>query len=465
MISKFSFCGDVHFVGLGGVGMSGLARILKELGYSITGSDAESNSYTKGLEDIGIKIFNSHLRENVKNASCVVISSAIAFDNPEIIEAKRMQLPIVHRSHILYWIMKSRFSIAVAGSYGKSTTTSLIGHLLENYGHKPTVIVGATINAKKTNAYLGEGEYCVVESDESDASFLKLHPEIAVITTIDKEHLNAYGSFSKLIDSFYQFMTNISFRGFSVACIDNDNVRILANKALQSGDCSRIITCGLSSDANVRAENIRYFHEHVEYDAVFNVDWIGSFEIQNVRVDLIGEHNVKNSLAALSVMFGIRSVLTSDCFIGYQGIKRRCTVVGYYRNATIIDDYGVHPSAISQVIRTFKNDACLPGGRLIVVWQPHRYSRIENLVEEFSKTFNLADKVYITPVFSAWEKPQESFSFERFIGSVTSGATYVESLNSLKENLNSQNLNNRDIILFFGAGDITLWAEKLSNDV
>jgi UDP-N-acetylmuramate--alanine ligase len=462
MLSKISFPGDIHFIGVGGVGMSGLARILKELGYSVTGSDTASSSYTKGLEKIGIKVFLAHSRENIKNAACVVVSSAIAADNLEILEARRKKIPIVHRSHILYWIMKSRFSIAVAGSYGKTTTSSLIGHLLENYGYKPTVIVGATINSKKTNAYLGEGEYCVVESDESDASFLNLHPEISVITAIDHEHLSTYGSFSKLMDSFYQFMTQISFRGFSVLCIDNSNVRSLADKALKSDNSNRIITCGLSLDSNVRAENIQHFKSHVEYDAIFDVDWIGSFSLKNVKVDLIGEHNVKNSLAALAVMFGIKSVLHSDCFLGYQGVKRRCTIVGSYGDATIIDDYGVHPFAISQVIRTFKSEYYNLEGRLIVVWQPHRYSRVVNLVGEFSKAFFLADKLYITPLFSAGEEHPEGFSFEQFIHSVSSNFIYVESLNALKENLNSQKLNSKDIILFFGGGDITIWAENLA---
>ncbi len=462
MLSKTFFSGDIHFVGVGGVGMSGLARILKELGYSITGSDTGSNFYTQGLEKIGIKISYVHSPENLKNAACLVVSSAIALDNPEILEAKRMKIPIVHRSHILYWIMKSRFSIAVAGSYGKTTTTSLIGHLLENCGYKPTVIVGATINAKKTNAYLGEGEYCVVESDESDASFLNLHPEISVVTAIDHEHLSTYGTFSKLMDFFYQFVTQVSFRGFSVLCIDNGNVRSLADKALKSGDCNRIITCGLSLDSNVRAANIRYFKTHCEYDAVFDVDWIGRFSLKNVRIDLIGEHNIKNSLAALSVMFGIKSVLHSNCFFGYQGVKRRCTIVGMYKDATIIDDYGVHPSAISQVIRTFKSDNYNLEGRLIVVWQPHRYSRVVNLVKEFSKAFSLADKVYVTPIFSAWEQPTEGFSFEKFIYSTSAESAYVESFYSLKENLDSQKLNNKDVILFFGAGDITTWAERLA---
>ena len=367
------FDGNVHFVGIGGVGMSGLAHILKELGYLVTGSDSESNSYTMGLEKIGVSVFKGHCAENVQNATCIVVSSAIDQSNVEVIEAKRMSIPILHRSHILSWIMKFSFSIGVSGSYGKSTTTTLVGHLLENCGYEPTVIVGATVNSKKTNAYLGKGEFCVAEADESDASFLNLRPDVSVITSIDQEHLNSYGSFAELKDAFYRFMTETSFCGFSVVCIDDDDIRDLVNKSLASGKGHRIITYGLSLDANVRAHNIEYGRDHLNYDATFEVNWRPKCRLPNVKLEAIGEYNVKNSLAALAVLFGMGGNLTYDCFKNYEGVKRRCTTVGFYNGARIIDDYGVHPFAINQVIQTLKRDFL---GRLFVVWEPHRYSRV-----------------------------------------------------------------------------------------
>jgi UDP-N-acetylmuramate--alanine ligase len=450
---------NIHFVGIGGVGMSGLARILKELNYLVTGSDTVSNGYTHALENLGIRVFKGHCAENIKHASCVVVSSAIAQANVEILEAKRRNIPIVHRSHILSWIMKFNFSISVSGSYGKSTTTSLIGQVLENGGYKPTVIVGATMNAHKTNAYLGEGKFCITEADESDASFLNLRPEVSVITNIDQEHINAYGSFAGLKDAFYRFMTEIPFCGFSVVCIDDGNICELVSKSFASGNGYRIITYGLDSEANVRGYNIRYGKDHMEYDVAFESNWIAKFSLQNVRLNLIGEHNIKNSLAALAVLYGMGGRVTGDCFKGYEGIKRRCTVVGFYKGAKVIDDYGVHPFAIKQVIQTLKRDF---SGRLFVVWEPHRYSRVVPLAQEFFKAFNLADKLYVIPIFTGWEDVPEGFAFDEFLDSISSNCTFVESLELLEHNLALENLSALDTVLFLGAGNVTYWAQNLA---
>jgi len=453
--------GSIHFVGIGGCGMSSIALILHELGYLVTGSDLNSSFYSKALELKDIRISYGHDERNLEGAWCVVVSSAVDSNNVEIQCARKRLIPVFHRSIILAWLMRTKFSIAVCGSYGKTTTTALIGHALEAYD--PTVINGGVIVSKGTNAYIGKGNLCVVEADESDASFLNLSPDVSVITSINREHLNTYGSFENCIEAFYKFMSSVSFLGFSVVCLDDLNIRKLMQKFQNSLDFPRVITYGLSQDADIRAFNVRKHTGVFEYDVSVKIGWMAKASIYNVKLPMVGEHNILNSLAALAVSFGIGVDADSECFLEYKGVKRRCTIVGSYLGAKVIDDYGVHPIAIKKVIEAVKTSFCDNGGKLFVIWQPHRYSRITQLDLEFFAAFELADCLYVTPVFAAWENCPQDFSLQDFIKSISNTNTgFVHSLDELKSHLSSK-ISACDIVLFLGAGDITYWAADLVN--
>lgn len=444
----------IHFIGIGGIGMSALAKIFRQFGCEVSGSDAAENANCKALEQIGVRVFYRHEASNVSGASFVVFSSAIAEDNPEMVEARRLGLRVIHRSMLLSMFAKHKFSIGVSGSHGKTTTTSVIYHLLNLFGYDPSFISGGIDVALGSNAKLGSGELLVLEADESDGSFLNLKPDVAIVTNISREHLKFYGTFENLVDSFHKFIQGIPFYGGAIVSLDDPYCRELV-KSVPSA-----ITFGLSEDANVRAFNIVQNAEGSVYDLAVNVPWLKPFTKKGLKLPLLGLHNVHNSLAGFVLLLCLGHEFESDCLAGFKGVKRRCELLGKYKGASILDDYAVHPNEIKAVLDALKSHS--RSGRIIAVLQPHRYSRLFHLFDEFLDALKGADMVYITDVFSAWEDPIEGISGLNL--ALKGGHTYVDSYESLRESL-QQYLAPQDLVLFFGAGNITSWSAKLVSEV
>jgi UDP-N-acetylmuramate--alanine ligase len=446
--------GRVHFIGIGGIGMSAIARLLCQMGCNVSGSDSAEGQNTKALEQIGARVFYGHNPQNVEGASVVIFSSAIAADNCEVLEAKRLGTATSHRSAMLAMLMKHRFSVGVSGSHGKTTTTALIYNLLEFYGYNPSFALGGIEASVGTNAKLGAGEIFVSEADESDGSFLNLKPDVAVVTNIGREHLQFYGTFENCISSFEKFVAEVPFYGCAIASSDNDYTRDLASRTT-----SRVITFGLHENANVRATNITHGSEGSVYDVEVKIPWLASFAKKAVRLPLLGVHNVHNSLAGFALLTFLGQEFEASCFAQFKGVKRRCELVGKYMGASIIDDYAVHPNEIKAVLSALKSHSRV--GEIIVVLQPHRYSRLRCLFDEFLKALKGADKVYVAEVFSAWEEPIDGVSGLRL--AEEGGHTYVDSYATLKASL-QQHLTPQDLVLFLGAGSITSWCHKLVSE-
>ncbi|MEX2519772.1 MAG: UDP-N-acetylmuramate--L-alanine ligase, partial [Paracoccaceae bacterium] len=390
--------GLIHFVGIGGIGMSGIAEVLLNLGYQVQGSDLKASPITERLAGMGAKIFIGQKAENISGARVVVISSAIKSGNPELDAARLASLPIVRRAEMLAELMRLRSNVAVAGTHGKTTTTSMVAALLDGGGLDPTVINGGIIQNYGSNARLGAGEWMVVEADESDGTFVKLPATIAIVTNIDPEHMDHYGDFDNLRDAFLAFVSNIPFYGLAVCCIDHPEVQRLVGLI----DDRRVVTYGFSRQADVRAENLRY----EDGRAVFDVNFRAGARIEGLGLPMPGEHNVSNALAAIAVakQLGISDADIHAALAGFGGVKRRFTNVGSWNGATIIDDYGHHPVEINAVLKAARA-AC--SGKLIAVHQPHRFSRLADLFEGFCGAFNDADIVGVANVYGAGEAPIE----------------------------------------------------------
>lgn len=453
----------IHFIGIGGIGMSGIAEIMHNLGYKVQGSDLAVNNNTKRLEAKNIKVFLGHSAENIKNVSYIIISTAVKSDNPEVVEARKQKIPVIRRAEMLAELMRLKCSVAISGSHGKTTTTSLVACLFEAAGLDPTVINGGVINNRSTNAYLGHGDYLVVEADESDATFIKIPSTIGVITNIDPEHMDYYKDFDTLIAAFKSFIRNLPFYGFGVACVDHPVVRKLVADITER----RIITYGLDSeDAHITAYNVK----SDTYSSTFDIriqlpGYTGSTVIEHVTIPTPGKHNVLNSLAAIAVGveldFGIKII--RDGFKKFQGVKRRFTKVSEYNGAEIIDDYAHHPVEIAATLSTAKVIAKERKGRVIAIFQPHRYSRLENLFTDFANCFIDADSVYITDVFSAVEEPIEGVNGKSLaIAIAKSGVDSIHLANTEDIATIVASLAKRgDIFVFMGAGSITKWANQL----
>lgn len=457
--------GIIHFVGIGGIGMSGIAEIMHSTGYSVQGSDLLSNSNTKRLSDLGIQTFIGHEAKNIEKASYVVISSAVKADNPEVMEAIKKHIPVIKRSEMLAELMRFKTSIAISGSHGKTTTTSMVACMLEAAGLAPTVINGGIINNKATNAYLGDGDYLVAEADESDATFIKIPSTIGVITNIDPEHMDYYHTFDNLLAAFKSFITNLPFYGFAVACIDHPTVRELISDIT----VRKIITYGITSeDANVRAFNIRNNVTSSIYDVKVQLPNSSSyFVIENITLPTPGQHNILNSLAAIAIAaeldFGIEVIQKG--FQNFNGVKRRFSKVGEYNDAIIIDDYAHHPAEITATLNTARDALQGSNGKLIAIFQPHRYSRLENLFNNFATCFSMADIVYVMDVYSAGEqeiKNINSGELVKKIGQSHKNAHYLSNPDQLAELLRPQ-IRNGDLVLMMGAGSITYIAASLAD--
>jgi len=456
--------GTIHFVGIGGIGMSGIAEILHNLDYQVQGSDAAENANVRRLRDLGIPVTVGHAAENVENAQVVVVSSAVKETNPEVQSARARFVPVVRRAEMLGELMRLKWAIAVGGTHGKTTTTSLIAALLDGAGLDPTVINGGIINAYGTNARLGQGDWMVVEADESDGTFTKLPSTIAVVTNMDPEHMDFYGSVEALHDAFERFVENIPFYGVAILCIDHPVVQSLIGRI----EDRRVITYGFSPQADVRAVNLSASGSEMRFD----VETTGRTEDRGQRIEgftlpMLGEHNVLNALAAIAVAheMGIPDDKSRAGLARFGGVKRRFTKTGEARGVTVFDDYGHHPVEIAAVLKAARQAT---GGKVIAVVQPHRYTRLAGLFEEFCTCFNDADHVIVAEVFAAGEEPIESADRDALVGGMRArGHRDVTALTDvgLLAPLVSELAQPGDLVVCLGAGNITAWANALPGEL
>jgi UDP-N-acetylmuramate--alanine ligase len=451
--------GIIHFVGIGGIGMSGIAEILHNLGYKVQGSDQVENANVKRLAALGIRTQVGHRAENLGDAGVVVVSSAVKSDNPEVRAARERHLPVVRRAEMLAELMRLKWAIAVGGTHGKTTTTSMCAAMLEAAGLDPTVINGGIINAYGTNAHLGAGDWMVVESDESDGSFTKLPATIAVVTNIDPEHLDFWGDFDSLRRGFRTFVSNIPFYGFAVCCIDHPEVQALIGQVQDR----RIVTYGMSPQAEVRAVNLKLSASGGRFEAVITDRFGNARTLPDLYLPLVGEHNVQNALAAIAVAveMGIDIGAIRKALAGIKGVKRRFTRTGEGAGLTVIDDYGHHPVEIAAVLKAARSAT---QGGVVAVVQPHRYSRLKNLFQDFCACFNDADAVIVADVYAAGEAPIDGASRDALVeGLRAHGHRKVVALADPSQ-LASQVVEVArpgDMVVCLGAGSITGWAHAL----
>ncbi len=451
----------IHFVGIGGIGMSGIAELMVNLGYEVQGSDLARNANVERLARLGVEVFSGHDAAHVARADVVVVSSAIAPDNPEVTAARARHLPIVRRAEMLAELMRLKYCVSVAGSHGKTTTTSLCAAMLEAGGFDPTVVNGGIINAYGSNARLGAGDWMVVEADESDGSFVKLPATLAVVTNIDPEHLDFYGDFDAEKAAFLQFLENIPFYGAAVLCLDHPEVQGLIARL---GD-RRVVTYGFSPQAQIRGENLRFADGAAAFDVAF-AERRGrpARRIEGLRLEMPGRHNVQNALAAIAVAdeMGIAEETIRRTLAGFRGVRRRFTKVGEAAGVTVIDDYGHHPVEIAAVLGAARE--AWPSRRVIAVVQPHRFSRLEALFEEFCTAFNDADRVIVTPVYAAGEAPRPGIDHEALArGLVERGHRSVAIAEGEKDlpRVLMRDLRPGDLVVCLGAGSISRWAQDL----
>jgi UDP-N-acetylmuramate--alanine ligase len=456
--------GLVHFIGIGGIGMSGIAEVLNNLGYRVQGSDQADGANVQRLRDKGIACFVGHKPENLGEAEVVVVSTAIKKNNPELVAAREKLLPIVRRAEMLAELMRFRNAIAIGGTHGKTTTTSMVATLLDAGGLDPTVVNGGIINAYGTNARMGEGEWMVVEADESDGTFLKLPAEIAIVTNIDPEHLDHYGSFDKVREAFRQFVENVPFYGFGVMCTDHPEVQ-----ALVSGiEDRRVITYGENAQADVRFENHRFDGAASLFDIVIRARKSGAqLAMRDLRLPMPGRHNVSNATAAIAVAheLGLDEGAIRKGLASFGGVKRRFTHAGTWNGVEIFDDYGHHPVEIKAVLKAARDST---KGRVIAIAQPHRFSRLHDLFDDFSACFNDADTVMVAPVYAAGEEPIEGVSSDALVQRIRAGghrdARFVDGPAAIAP-LVRDLARPGDFVVFLGAGNITQWAYALPKEL
>jgi UDP-N-acetylmuramate--alanine ligase len=456
--------GTIHFVGIGGIGMSGIAEILHNLGYAVQGSDVAESANIKRLRERGIKVMIGHAAENLGEASVIVYSSAVKADNSEIQAARQRLLPVVRRAEMLAELMRLKWAIAIGGSHGKTTTTSMVAAVLDAAGLDPTVINGGIINAYGTNARLGAGEWMVVESDESDGSFTRLPATIAVVTNIDPEHLDYYKTFEAEQRAFEAFVENVPFYGFAALCVDHPVVQAMIPRVSDR----RIVTYGMSPQADVRAIDVKITPTGATF-AIVITDRLGaSRTIADLSLPMLGAHNVQNSLAAAAVAneMGIEDEVLRRALAGFAGVKRRFTRTGTAHGVAVIDDYGHHPVEIAAVLRGAR--AACPAGSVVAVVQPHRYTRLSNLFEDFCTCFNDADAVIVADVYAAGEAPIEGANRDRLVeGLRAHGHRSVIPLPApaALAGLVAPLVKSGDLVVCLGAGSITTWAQALPGEL
>jgi UDP-N-acetylmuramate--alanine ligase len=456
--------GPVHFVGIGGIGMSGIAEVMVNLGYMVQGSDQSESANVKRLRDKGVKISIGHSAENLTGVRVVVVSSAIKPDNPELVAARAERLPVVRRAEMLAELMRLKSCVAIAGTHGKTTTTSMVAALLDADGFDPTVINGGIINAYGTNARLGTGEWMVVEADESDGTFLKLPADVAIVTNIDPEHLDHFKTFDAVQEAFRAFVENVPFYGFSVMCTDHPVVQSLVGRI----EDHRMVTYGENPQADVRLVEVSHAGGTSLFTIVFR-DRTGNFlhEIQNLALPMPGRHNALNATAAIAVAheLGIGDDVIRSALANFGGVRRRFTRTGMWNGVTIVDDYGHHPVEIAAVLRAAREST---KGHVIAVVQPHRYTRLAALFEQFCTCFNDADAVIVAPVYSAGEPPIEGIDRDALVqGLRKNGHRQVFALDSPDKLhlLVSSMTHPGDYVVCLGAGSITQWAYALPGEL
>jgi UDP-N-acetylmuramate--alanine ligase len=454
--------GTIHFVGIGGIGMSGIAEVMHQLGYKVQGSDASDSYVVEKLRKSGIPVSIGHSPDNLGDAAVVVCSTAIKDSNPEVQAAAERRLPRVKRAEMLAELMRMQKTVAVAGTHGKTTTTSMIAALLDGGGLDPTVINGGIINRYGSNARLGKSDWWVIEADESDGSFLRLDGTIAVVTNIDPEHLDHYGDFDGVKDAFVEFVENVPFYGLAVLCVDHPEVQTIIGRIRDR----RIVTYGFSALADVRAENVTPVPGGTTFDALI-LDKDGERRSLAVHVPIPGRHNVQNALAAIAVALelGISDDAIVAAFEKFEGVKRRFTHAGEADGAVVIDDYAHHPTEIRAVLAAAREGA---QGRVIAVVQPHRYTRLRDLMDDFQSAFNDADVVFVAPVYPAGEEPIEGVDSDALAeGLRAHGHRMVRSVADLDDLCGALRdlAAEGDMIICMGAGDITKWAAGLANGI
>ncbi|MEJ1960399.1 MAG: UDP-N-acetylmuramate--L-alanine ligase [Gammaproteobacteria bacterium] len=449
----------IHFVGIGGSGMGGIAEVLINLGYKVQGSDLKPNAVTERLAKLGATIAFGHAKQNVKGADVVVVSSAVAQDNPELIAARESRIPVVPRAEMLGELMRFRYSIAVAGTHGKTTTTSLVASILAEGGEDPTFVIGGRLKSADSNARLGAGRYLVAEADESDASFTHLQPLIAIVTNIDNDHLATHdGDFERLKQSFVEFLHNLPFYGLAVVCSDDDNVRSILDRIGRP-----VVTYGLSNGVDLRAVNIRPRGLQTDFQVMRAVG--APF---NVTVNLPGIHNVLNSLAAIGVglELGVDEKAVGRALAGFQGIDRRLQHIADVEtrsgHITIVDDYGHHPTEVAATLQALRQGYA--GRRIVLAFQPHRYTRTRDLIDDFGKVLSAADALLVTEVYAAGETPIAGADGRAICRAVRSRGqvepVFVEKAEDLAAAL-ADVIRDGDVVVTMGAGHISAVSHAL----
>jgi UDP-N-acetylmuramate--alanine ligase len=448
--------GPIHFVGIGGIGMSGIAEVLLNHGYTVQGSDLKATAITDRLAELGAHIFEGQQAGNIANAEVVVISSAIKPGNPELDAARAQGLPIVRRAEMLAELMRLKSNVAIAGTHGKTTTTTMVATLLDAGDFDPTVVNGGIIHAYGSNARAGAGEWMVVEADESDGTFNRLPATIAIVTNIDPEHMEHWGDFDRLRQGFLDFVSNIPFYGLAVCCTDHPEVQALVGKITDR----RVVTYGFNTQADVRAVNLHYENGVAKFDIALQAEDI---IIEGCSLPMPGDHNVSNALSAVAVArhLGMKGDQIRSALAGFGGVNRRFTRVGEIDGVTIIDDYGHHPVEIAAVLKAARQST---DGRVIAVHQPHRYTRLSNLFDDFCACFNDADVVGIADVYGAGEDPIEGASRDDLVaGLIRHGHRHARAVTGEDdlERLVREQARPGDMVVCLGAGTISTWANGL----
>ncbi len=464
--------GTIHFVGIGGIGMSGIAEVMHNLGYGVQGSDLAEGPSVERLRARGITVHIGHERENVDGVSVVVTSTAVRRTNPEVAAALENRIPVVRRAEMLAELMRLKSTVAVAGTHGKTTTTSMIAALLDKGDVDPTVINGGIIEQYGSNARLGDSDWMVVEADESDGSFLRLDGTIAVVTNIDPEHLDHYGDFDGVKRAFVEFIHNVPFYGAAILCVDHPEVQAVIGQVRDR----KVVTYGFSLQADICGVNIRPHEGGNRFDVIIRQRGEEDRRIEGVNLPMPGRHNVQNALAAIAVAIemGCPDDVIREGFGQFGGVRRRFTKVGSVPveggAVSIIDDYAHHPVEIRAVLEAAREAASAGDseGRVIAIAQPHRYSRLNDLMEDFQTCFNEADEVYVTPVYEAGEDPIEGVSSAALVAGLKSrghrSAQTIEDQASLASAL-AGDMRKGDIVVCLGAGDITKWAAGLAGAI
>ena len=447
----------IHFIGIGGIGMSGIAEVLSNLGFSVAGSDIKKSKNTDRLEQLfGIKVFEGHAAKNVGEAQVVVYSSAVKPDNPEVVIAKEKGIPVIPRAEMLAELMTLKpYAVAVAGTHGKTSTTSMVATLLGYAGVDPTTVVGGVVDTLGSNAKLGASEWFVTEADESDRSFLMLYPTIAVVTNIDKEHMESYKGMDDVVQCFTDFVNKVPFYGAAIICLDDPNVQLIIPNIKR-----RRVTYGMTAQADISGHDIRYTDT---FGSVFTV-WKGTEVLGEIELPVPGKHNVYNALAATAVALELEVPFAkiAEAFAGFRNANRRFQFKGEASGITVIDDYGHHPTEILATLSAAKNGSA--GRRTVVVFQPHRYTRTQELMDEFALAFNNADVLYVLDIYAASEQPIPGITAEVLTENIKKyghkNATYIGDIDAAAA-IVVKELQTNDLVITLGAGSVTRLSEEI----